>query len=220
MACDVSALCYSGADDGLEESPQTLWDRITWFPAEKARICTRRSLTREAAREICRSRPTPSYDRGWSTFDSTAKDYRTLTDPANGYINVTDCDELYASIDPTCSFDLGKDPGTGEDWNVWFAHLLVDTQKFMLTFWIKPVESDSSTFAPWVIFYSSLNPLQAVVEVVGRDSKLNFFNSCRLKQDGSFEKGDIRDNIFGIHDFPTDEWTMITIMYTGDPDVA
>jgi hypothetical protein len=214
VACDISPLCFGVNTDFKKTS---VWKRVMWFPVEKPQVCTTKEMTAELAREKCRANTANPVDRGWTDGMEIIElyDHHLTSEPDRQFINVTNCDDLYARIDPTCSFDLGIEEETGEDWNTWFGNTLLTTQQYTLSFWMKPVRTDQA-FNPWAIFYASLNPPQILAAFEG--TELQLFSPCKIDSNGDTVQRDHQDDVFTLHDFPIDEWTFITIVFAGKRD--
>jgi hypothetical protein len=222
IACGLAPPCY-GVQEEWEEA--SVWKRVMWFPVEKSSICTTKETTRESATERCRANPDPFAGRDRSGDATESYDQLFGVDPPNDgtdYIDVTNCDLLYDRIDPTCTFDLGvTDDDTmirygatvGDDWNTWFGNHLVTTQKYTLSFWMRPIRTDQA-FNPWAIFYASLSPPRLLAALVGTEMRL--FNPCSIEP--GKETQETQDDNFVLLDFPVDEWTMFSFIFAGDGD--
>ncbi|EKX46141.1 hypothetical protein GUITHDRAFT_108175 [Guillardia theta CCMP2712] len=158
-SCGSKQECFK---DFTAASPFFVWDRTRLIPAQSPNgtICLGSSYSKASVVAECRkwasgaSYKQELFPESWAASMATKG-----TAPRRGRrVNVTVCDELEASIDEYCGFEM-------KPVEEFTKKMLAEGGDFTISFWVRPVGTnsmlgDTGRFFPHLNFFSSLSPPQ------------------------------------------------------------
>ncbi|EKX42859.1 hypothetical protein GUITHDRAFT_140993 [Guillardia theta CCMP2712] len=158
-SCASKQQCFK---DFVATSSFFVWDRTRLIPAQSPNgtICLGSSYSKASVVAECRkwasgaSYKQELFPESWkASMETTGKAPRRAR-----RVNVTVCDELEASIDEYCGFDM-------KPVEEFTKKMLAEGGDFTISFWVRPVGTnsmlgDTGRFFPHINFFSSFSPPQ------------------------------------------------------------